>query len=75
MGGDLPPAVRQALLGSEEAASFFSSLTPKQQQAAVANACTLSSQSDVDEFMRQSDNALFEDVCADEFREIGSKPL
>ncbi|MBR4622052.1 MAG: hypothetical protein IKO44_00800 [Ruminococcus sp.] len=74
-GTDLPPGLGAALSGNAEAASFFTSLSSEQQQAVITNSGQLRSKADLDEFIKQSDNAMFSDICCSEFSDIGRKPL
>ena len=75
MGTDLPPILRNALLGSEEAAAGFNSMSSEKQRAVISGACAAASVSDIEEIMKQSDTALCSDICASEYRDIGTKPL
>ena len=75
MGTDLPPALRNAILDSGGGAESFNALSADRQQAVITGAGSAVSAADIEELMKQSDAALCSDICAAEYRDIGSKPL
>lgn len=65
-GGDLPPALRNRLVADKAAADGFSSLSPQRQDTVCADCGRMTSDSRIDEYIRQTDNFLYSDmICSD----------
>ena len=65
-GYDLPPLMRDSLLADERAAAGFNSLGAAAQQSAVEKCSGMSSKAQIDEFIRQTDCFMFDDICLSE---------
>ena len=65
-GCDLPPLMRDSLLADETAAAAFNALGPAAQDEAVRRCGAMSSQAEIDEFIRQTDNFLVSELYSPE---------
>ncbi len=62
-GFDLPPLMRDSLLANETAAGMFNALSPSRQEIAVSACSKMASCAEIDDYIRQTDNLMFNELC------------
>lgn len=74
-GKDLPPLLRDSLYLNMEAAAEFAAL-PSSQQDKIARCCgRMNTPSQIDEYIRLTDNFLYSDTIYSEYSSSGSRYL
>ncbi|MBR6102575.1 MAG: hypothetical protein IKP95_09115 [Ruminococcus sp.] len=65
-GGDLPPLMRNSLLQDSNAAAGFNSLRAERQQQVCQRCGRMSSGEQIDDFIRQTDCFISDDIIRSE---------
>lgn len=74
-GYDLPPLLRDSLIGDRKAAASFASLSAQRQDEIVSGCGRMTSSGQIDEYIKLTDNFLYSDMICSEFTPEGGRFL